>query len=104
MAPKLHTWLSTACYAPWGSLFARKFSLLWRLANSVRKQLNCLAKAEVPWHFQARNRRISLYLPLEQGNKRTETGSPMTAACELDADSSGGQPSLPDRMLRFVAH
>ena len=25
-------------------------------------------------------------------------------ACELDADSSEGQLSFPDRMLRFVAH
>jgi hypothetical protein len=24
------------CYAPWDSLFARKFSLLWGLGNSVR--------------------------------------------------------------------
>ncbi len=36
------------CYAPWGSLFARKFSLLWRLGNSVRNQLNFLPKAGAP--------------------------------------------------------
>src|SRR5680860_629644 len=68
------------CYAPWGSLFARKFSLLWRLGNSVRKQLNFLPKAEAPRSSRARKRRISLYLPVEQGNTRAETGSPMTAS------------------------
>ena len=68
------------CYAPWGSLFARKFSLLWRLGNSLRKQLNFLPKAGAPRSSRARKRRISLYLPVEQGNKRAETGSPMTAS------------------------
>jgi hypothetical protein len=68
------------CYAPWGSLFARKFSLLWRLGNSVRKQLNFLPKAGAPWSSRARKRRISLYFPLEQGIQRAETGSPMTAS------------------------
>jgi hypothetical protein len=49
------------------SLIARKFSLLWRLGNSVGKGLNFLPKAEAPWLSRARNRRISLYFPLEQG-------------------------------------
>jgi len=51
-----------------GSLIARKFSLLRRLGNSVSKRLNFTPKAEVPWLFQARNRRISLYFPEKQGN------------------------------------
>jgi transcriptional regulator with XRE-family HTH domain len=41
-APLVH------CYGPWGSLFARKFSLLWRPGNSVRNQLNFLPKAGAP--------------------------------------------------------
>ena len=55
------------CYAPWGSLLAHKFSLFWRLGNSVRKQLNFLPKAGTPRSSRARNRRISLYFPVEQG-------------------------------------
>ena len=50
-----------------GSLIARKFSLLRRLGNSVGKRLNFLPKAEAPWLSEARNRRISLYFPVEQG-------------------------------------
>jgi hypothetical protein len=51
------------------SLIARKFSLLRRLGNSGGKRLNFLPKAEAPWLFQARNRRISLYFPVEQGTQ-----------------------------------
>jgi hypothetical protein len=42
--------------------------------------LNFLPKAEAPGLSQARNRRISLYFPVEQGNQRAETGSLMTAS------------------------
>src|SRR4030067_1614230 len=49
-----------------GSLIARKFSLFRRLGNSIGKRLNFLPKAEAPWLSQARNRRISLYFPVEQ--------------------------------------
>jgi len=58
------------CYAPWGSLLARKFSLLWRLGNSVRNQLNLLPKAGAPQSSRARNRRNSLYFPSYQGSDK----------------------------------
>jgi hypothetical protein len=58
-------WDKVRCYPD--SLIARKFSLFRRLGNSIGKRLNFLPKAEAPWQSQARNRRISLYLPVEQG-------------------------------------
>ena len=69
LAPKRETQLfgSDSLLPASGSLIANKFSLFRRLGNSVGKGLNFLPKAEVPWLFQARNRRISLYFPVEQG-------------------------------------
>ena len=82
LAPKSESrnWDQIRCYPASGSLIAEKFSLLRRLGNSVGKRLNLFPKAKASWLSQARNRQISLYFPVEQGNQRAETGSLMTGS------------------------
>jgi len=82
LAPKSESrnWDQIRCYPASGSLIAEKFSLIRRLGNSVGKRLNLFPKAKASWLSQARNRQISLYFPVEQGNQRAETGSLMTAS------------------------
>ena len=95
LAPKRETQLfgSDSLLPASDSLIANKFSLFRRLGNSVGKGLNFLPKAEVPWLFQARNRRISLYFPVEQGTGAAETGSLMTASSAKNSQSLRAHPA-----------